>query len=124
MQQFNMSLPASVTLALDRLESFGHEAYVVGGAVRDAMLGRPLNDYDVTTLASPEEIKAVFADFHTILTGEKHGTVTVVVDSMPIEITTYRLDVKSIVPFAPVSGSALPVLFSMSVVIAPVATTP
>ncbi len=87
-----MELPSSVTLALDRLESFGHEAYVVGGAVRDAMLGRALHDYDITTSASPEEIKTVFADFHTILTGEKHGTVTVVIDSMPLEITTYRID--------------------------------
>ncbi len=92
MHQFNMTLPNAVTLALSRLESFGHEAYVVGGAVRDAMLGREVHDYDVTTSASPEEIKTVFADFHTILTGEKHGTVTVVIDGMPLEITTYRVD--------------------------------
>ena len=92
MIEFNMSLPSAVTLALSRLESFGYEAYVVGGAVRDAMLGRALHDYDITTSASPEEIKSVFADFHTILTGEKHGTVTVVIDSMPLEITTYRID--------------------------------
>ena len=92
MIQFNMNLPSAVSLALSRLESFGHEAYVVGGAVRDAMLGRPLHDYDVTTSASPEEIKSVFADFHTILTGEKHGTVTVVIEGMPLEITTYRID--------------------------------
>lgn len=92
MSEFNMTLPGVVSFALSRLESFGHEAYVVGGAVRDAMLGREVHDYDVTTSASPEEIKTVFADFHTILTGERHGTVTVVVDSMPIEITTYRLD--------------------------------
>ena len=92
MNQFNMQLPSAVTLALERLESFGHEAYVVGGAVRDAMLGRPLHDYDITTSASPDEIKEVFSDFHTILTGEKHGTVTVIVDGMPLEITTYRID--------------------------------
>ncbi|MBQ8258639.1 MAG: polynucleotide adenylyltransferase [Clostridia bacterium] len=92
MNQFNMILPNAVTLALSRLESFGHEAYVVGGAVRDAMLGRALHDYDITTSASPDEIKSVFSDFHTILTGEKHGTVTVVIDSMPLEITTYRID--------------------------------
>ncbi len=92
MQQFNMELPQAVTLALSRLEASGFEAYVVGGAVRDAMLGRSVHDYDVTTSASPEEIKAVFADFHTILTGEKHGTVTVVIDGMPLEITTYRVD--------------------------------
>ncbi len=92
MQQFNMELPSAVTLALSKLETFGHEAYVVGGAVRDAMLGRELHDYDITTSASPEEIKTVFDDFHTILTGEKHGTVTVVIEGMPLEITTYRID--------------------------------
>ena len=87
-----MIIPSAVTLALSRLEDAGHEAYVVGGAVRDAMLGRAVHDYDITTSASPEEIKSVFADFHTILTGEKHGTVTVVIEGMPLEITTYRVD--------------------------------
>lgn len=92
MNQFNMKLPSAVNFALSKLETFGYEAYVVGGAVRDAMLGRALHDYDVTTSAAPEEIKSVFADFHTILTGEKHGTVTVVIEGMPLEITTYRVD--------------------------------
>ena len=92
MLQFNMNIPSAVSFALDRLETFGYEAFVVGGAVRDAMLGRALHDYDVTTSAAPEEIKSVFADFHTILTGEKHGTVTVVIDGVPLEITTYRVD--------------------------------
>ncbi|MBQ2242472.1 MAG: polynucleotide adenylyltransferase [Clostridia bacterium] len=92
MNQFNMKLPSAVNFALSKLETFGYEAYVVGGAVRDAMLGRALHDYDITTSASPEEIKTVFADFHTILTGEKHGTVTVVIEGEPLEITTYRID--------------------------------
>ena len=92
MHQFNMIIPASVNFALSKLETFGYEAYVVGGAVRDAMLGRVLHDYDITTSASPDEIKTVFADFHTILTGERHGTVTVVIESEPLEITTYRID--------------------------------
>ena len=92
MHQFNMIIPASVNFALSKLETFGYEAYVVGGAVRDAMLGRVLHDYDITTSASPKEIKTVFADFHTILTGEKHGTVTVVIEGEPLEITTYRID--------------------------------
>ena len=92
MSEFNMTVPSAVNFALSRLETFGHEAYVVGGAVRDAMLGREVHDYDITTSASPDEIKTVFADFHTILTGEKHGTVTVVVEGMPLEITTYRVD--------------------------------
>lgn len=92
MLQFNMDLPPAVALALSKLEDAGYEAYVVGGAVRDAMLGREVHDYDITTSASPEEIKDVFADFHTILTGEKHGTVTVVISGEPLEITTYRVD--------------------------------
>ena len=92
MNQFNMKLPSAVNFALSKLETFGYEAYVVGGAVRDAMLGRALHDYDITTSASPEEIKTVFADFHTILTGERHGTVTVVIEGEPLEITTYRID--------------------------------
>ncbi len=92
MQQFNMELPSAVTLALTMLERAGHEAYVVGGAVRDAMLGRAVHDYDITTSASPEEIKGVFVRFHTIPTGEKHGTVTSVIEGMPLEITTYRID--------------------------------
>lgn len=92
MHQFNMLIPASVNFALSKLETFGYEAFVVGGAVRDAMLGRALHDYDITTSASPDEIKTVFADFHTILTGEKHGTVTVVIEGEPLEITTYRID--------------------------------
>ena len=92
MNQFNMKLPSAVNFALSKLETFGYEAFVVGGAVRDAMLGRALHDYDITTSASPDEIKTVFADFHTILTGERHGTVTVVIEGEPLEITTYRID--------------------------------
>ncbi len=87
-----MILPSAVELALSMLEDSGYEAYVVGGAVRDAMLGRGVHDYDITTSASPSQIREVFEDFHTILTGEKHGTVTVISDGMPLEITTYRVD--------------------------------
>ncbi len=92
MHEFNMLLPPAVELALSMLENGGHEAYVVGGAVRDAMLGREVHDYDITTSAAPSDIRRIFADFHTILTGEKHGTVTVISDGMPLEITTYRVD--------------------------------
>lgn len=92
MAEFNMILPAQVAAALRMLESAGFEAYVVGGAVRDALLGREVHDYDVTTSALPSQIREVFEDFHTIPTGEKHGTVTVVMGGMPLEITTYRVD--------------------------------
>jgi len=84
--------PEYVKKVLNRIESSGHEAFVVGGAVRDALLGRGVNDYDITTSALPEETSRIFADLHVILTGLKHGTVTVIIDKNPIEITTYRVD--------------------------------
>lgn len=92
MTQFNMKLPDAVLQVLSRLESHGYEAYVVGGAVRDAMLCRKVHDYDVTTSATPAQTCEIFKDLHTIPTGEKHGTVTVVVAGEPIEVTTYRID--------------------------------
>ena len=79
-------------MILDRMESAGYEAFVVGGAVHDTILGRTVNDYDITTSAMPEETAHVFSDLHVIMTGLKHGTVTVVADKKPIEITTYRVD--------------------------------
>jgi len=79
-------------LALRLLEENGFEAYLVGGCVRDYILKRPFNDYDITTSATPDEVKKVFYKFRVIETGIKHGTVTVLIDSVPIEITTYRVD--------------------------------
>ena len=78
--------------AIDLLSDNGFEAYLVGGCVRDSILGREFNDYDITTSALPEEIKKVFSDFRVIETGIKHGTVTVLIDELPLEITTYRID--------------------------------
>lgn len=78
--------------ALDRLEKNGFEAYLVGGCVRDGMIGRTTNDYDVTTNAFPSEIKTVFFDCKTIDVGIAHGTVAVVCCGEVIEITTYRID--------------------------------
>lgn len=92
MTELNMKLPEEVGSALLMLEGAGFEAYVVGGAVRDALLGREVHDYDITTSASPSQIRKAFDGYHTILTGEKHGTVTVVIGGMPLEITTYRVD--------------------------------
>ena len=60
--------------------------------MRDSLLGKTPNDWDITTSAKPEDMKSVFADFHCIDTGIKHGTVTVVIDGEPLEITTFRLD--------------------------------
>jgi len=78
--------------ALARLTAAGYEAWLVGGCVRDLLLGRTPGDYDITTAALPEETEAVFAGERIIETGLKHGTVTVVLEGHPLEITTYRVD--------------------------------
>lgn len=87
-----MDMPKNVDTAINLLQSAGFEAYAVGGCVRDSLLGKTPNDWDITTSAKPENMKSVFADFHCIDTGIKHGTVTVVIDGEPLEITTFRLD--------------------------------
>lgn len=89
-----LDIPQSALKILDALEAAGFEAFVVGGCVRDALMGRAPNDWDITTSARPEQIKAVAADadFKTIDTGIKHGTVTVIVNHEPFEVTTYRAD--------------------------------
>lgn len=87
-----MDMPKNVDTAINLLQSAGFEAYAVGGCVRDSLLGKTPNDWDITTSAKPEDMKSVFADFHCIDTGIKHGTVTVVIDDEPLEITTFRLD--------------------------------
>lgn len=85
-------LPDYVDYALKKLNSKGYEAYIVGGCVRDFMLGKVPHDFDVTTNAVPEEIRECFNDHKIISTGEKHGTLTVIIDEVQIEITTYRID--------------------------------
>lgn len=84
--------PAYVTEILRRLENAEEEAYLVGGSLRDALLGLPAHDFDVATSALPEKTKALFPDRHVIETGMQHGTVTVVMDGFPVEITTFRID--------------------------------
>ncbi len=78
--------------AIRLLNAKGYEAYAVGGCVRDLIMKRPCQDTDITTSALPEEIKSVFSSYRTIDTGIKHGTVTVMVSGVPLEITTYRID--------------------------------
>lgn len=80
----------SAILALEKLNKNGFEAYLIGGSVRDALMGKALGDIDITTNATPEEVKKVFEGFRVIDTGIKHGTVTVLLNDLPIEITTYR----------------------------------
>ncbi len=87
-----IKLPSDVNFILKRLSDAGYEAYTVGGCVRDSLLGLEPHDWDITTSAKPDEIKEVFADHNMILTGEKHGTVGIIIDSKPFEITTYRID--------------------------------
>ncbi len=77
---------------ISRLTEAGFEAYAVGGCVRDILMGTEANDYDITTSATTDEIKSVFSCDRIIETGIKHGTVTVLVGSIPFEVTTYRLE--------------------------------
>lgn len=90
--ELDIILPTSVARALSVLEACGYEAYIVGGCVRDSLLGHTPNDWDVTTNATPQEMKACFRDFRVIETGIRHGTLTVIIDGMQLEITTYRND--------------------------------
>ncbi len=83
-------LPENVRAALERLEEAGFEAYVVGGCVRDSIMNREISDWDICTSAMPERVLEIFSDKRTIPTGLKHGTVTVMYDGMPLEITTFR----------------------------------
>lgn len=92
MQPITIHPPAPVRTALSRLNAAGYSAYVVGGCVRDALRGTAPHDWDCTTSALPEQTVRCFPDYHVIETGLQHGTVTVVIDRMPIEITTYRID--------------------------------
>lgn len=89
-----IKIPSYAMLALDTLEKNGYSAHIVGGCVRDSLLGFKPYDYDITTNAAPEQICSVFSDYHTIKTGAKHGTVTVVIGNSSVEITTYRIDGK------------------------------
>lgn len=87
-----MNLPADVQNIINVLESNGHEAYAVGGCVRDCILGKVPHDWDITTSALPEQVKALFS--HTFDTGIEHGTVTVLMNGVGYEVTTYRVDGK------------------------------
>lgn len=87
-----IKLPSYVEKIIDVLEENGFEAYVVGGSLRDIYLGSEPHDWDVCTSATPEETVRCFAGYRIIETGIKHGTVTVMSDGNPIEVTTYRID--------------------------------
>ena len=88
--QVKIVIPEQVNSILESLQKSGYEAYVVGGCVRDALLGREPNDWDITTSALPTEVKSVFP--RTIDTGLQHGTVTVLCGGTGYEVTTFRVD--------------------------------
>ncbi len=85
-----MNLPINVNRIIHTLEEHGHDAYAVGGCVRDTLLGKEPKDWDITTSAKPEEVKSLFS--HTIDTGIEHGTVTIMMDHVGYEVTTFRID--------------------------------
>ncbi len=83
-------LPEKVSFIIEELQQNGYDAYAVGGCVRDSVLGREPQDWDITTSAKPEQVKSLFR--HTIDTGIQHGTVTVMLEREGFEVTTYRID--------------------------------
>ena len=87
-----VKLPAAVASAIQRMHDAGYACHVVGGCVRDSLSGLEPHDWDLTTNALPEQVAALFADHRVIPTGMAHGTVTVLCDELPLEITTYRVD--------------------------------
>ncbi|MBR4073189.1 MAG: hypothetical protein IKK24_04520 [Clostridia bacterium] len=84
----NLILPQKTEFVLSALNKAGFEAYIVGGCVRDMLSGKAPHDFDITTSAKPEEVQNIFPK--TVPTGIKHGTVTVIIDKTPIEVTTFR----------------------------------
>lgn len=87
-----IQIPQQVAEILKRFRRNGREAYVVGGCVRDSLLGRWPNDWDVAASALPEETERIFSDCCVVKTGIRHGTVEVIFDGLPVEVTTFRLD--------------------------------
>ena len=85
-----IELPDHVRIIIEKLQNYGYEAFAVGGCVRDTLLGRKPQDWDITTSARPEQVKELFR--RTIDTGIQHGTVTVMMEHTGYEVTTYRID--------------------------------
>ncbi len=87
-----LNFPEYVAFTLDRLEKSGYSAYLVGGCVRDYIMGIEPHDFDITTNALPDEIENCFSDIKTLDIGKKHGTITLVFKNANVEVTTYRID--------------------------------
>ena len=92
MADFSVALPGYVTAVLEALSAAGFRGYLVGGSLRDILRGVAPHDFDLTTNATPEEMLAAFSAFRTIPTGLLHGTLTVLSDGQPVEVTTHRVD--------------------------------
>ncbi len=92
MPRYDITIPDDVYFILNKLEACGHGAHIVGGCVRDMLIGKAPTDYDITTSATPDEVKNVFSEYRTVDTGIKHGTVTLILGGAPYEITTYRTE--------------------------------
>ena len=90
--KFKINIPADANELIHTLQNNGHSAYIVGGCVRDSILGRTPHDWDICTSATPSEMLEIFKDKKIIETGLQHGTVTVVVNGEPYECTTFRID--------------------------------
>ena len=78
--RFRIKIPDNANTIINTLQNNGHSAYVVGGCVRDSLMGRIPHDWDICTSATPEQMLEIFKDFRVIETGLKHGTVTIVID--------------------------------------------
>ena len=85
-------VPAYVRAVMQTLEGASRRGYLVGGSLRDLLLGKTPHDFDLTTDATPDEMVKIFSDFRVIPTGLKHGTLTVLSDGQPVEVTTHRVD--------------------------------
>ena len=92
MSGLKITLPAPCAFILSRLHENGFEAYAVGGCVRDSLLHKTPHDWDITTVAKPKKIIELFSDIPVLETGLKHGTVTLLINHEPYEVTTFRVD--------------------------------
>lgn len=89
---FKIDIPFNANVIIHLLQNNGHTAYVVGGCVRDSIMGRKPHDWDICTSATPDQMLEIFKDYKFIETGLKHGTITIVIDGEQYECTTYRID--------------------------------
>lgn len=92
MKKLKIEIQSGANEIIHTLQNNGYEAFLVGGCIRDSILGRPIHDYDITTSATPDEMMEVFKDKRIIETGLQHGTITIVINGEGYECTTYRID--------------------------------